>query len=153
MLAALEEIARVDGLDSAVVSALARSSSRFTSWTQRERLLRTIIERHAHATAASRHALLSAISSIPPSYGRANVLEIFVTRPRLSQAALVEALGHVGRLPASERTSVLVAAAHAQRIDGPARSMYMKAANGITRNRDRLRAVDALRRRSSEHEG
>jgi len=152
-LAALEEIARLDRLDSAVVSALARSATRLPSWSARERLLRTIIERHSHATAASRRAMLDAISAMPVSTGRAAVLQIFVTRPRLSQAALTEALGHVARLPVGERHDVLIAAARAQRITGPARTIYMKAANGIPRARDRSRALDALRSRSSEHEG
>jgi len=154
MLSVLEEIARVDRLDSAVVSALARSAGRLPSWSARERLLRTIIERHAHATAGSRRALLNAISGIPQSSGRAAVLEIFVTRPRLTQAALAEALTHVARLAtASERSRVLIAAARTQRIEGPARSIYIKGANGIPSGRDRNRALDALRNRSSEHGG
>ena len=153
MIAALEEIARLERLEPPVVSALARSAGKLQSWSAGERLMRTIIERHAHATAASRHALLEAIASMPLSSGRAAALETFVTRPRLSQDALAEVLTQIGRLPAAsgERQRVLLAAARANRIEGRARTIYVKAANGISSARDRTRALEALRTRLSEH--
>jgi hypothetical protein len=150
-LAVLEEIAGLESLDSSVVTALTTAAGRVGSSSTRDRLLRTIIRRHRHAVGASRRPVLDAIRASSSTSSRAATLELFVSQPRLSEAALIDAFAEVGRLPAEDyRSRVLGAAARANRIEGRARSAYLGVASRIRSSRERSRAMAALDRRSSQ---
>jgi hypothetical protein len=149
--AALEEIASMPALDSAVVAALARASTRLSSSSNRQRLLRSVIRRQPYATSIARRDVLDAIGALRSSGDRASALETFVRQPELSDEALIEALMHVPRLSSNgDRSRVLVAAARSHRIGGRARTVYVRTANGISRGRDRARALEALGRGGDE---
>lgn len=150
----LGELIDMSDLDSSVVAALGRSSARIQSPGTRARLLRDLIANHPHATEAARRPVLDAIGSMQSTPERAMTLERFVTTRRLSPPALLEALQYIERLRAdNERSRVLVAAARAQRIDGRARAIYMRAATAIPSDRYRSRAVAALTHRVAERRG
>ena len=141
----LEEIIALPELDSTVVAALGRSAARIPSPGLRARLLRELIMSHPHATDAARRPVLDAIGAMQSTPERAMTLERFVTSRRLSQPALLEALQYIERLRAdNERSRVLIAAAHAQRLDGRARAVYVRAASGISSDRYRSRALSAI---------
>lgn len=146
VIESLEEIVGLDGLDATVVTAIARALERLPTSSSRERVLRTLIRRHSHATGVSRSAVLAAIAATRNSSSdRAATLELFVTHRGIGEPGLVDAMTHIARLPADgDRARVLVAAARANRIQGRARSAYMKAANGIASIRDRQRALAAI---------
>lgn len=141
----LAEVAELPSLDSSIVTAIARAASRIPSPDGRSKVLRTLIHRHPHAVGASRAAVLDAAASMPWSSERVSTLHLFVTRPRLGEAALADALAHIGRISSnSDRSAVLIAAARANRIEGRARSVYIQAASGIRSERDRSRALSAI---------
>ena len=147
----LAEIAALPELDPEVVAAVGESSGRISSPSARAYVLRALIRNHPHATAAARRSVLDAIGTMQSTPERAVTLEVFVTSHRLSQPALVDALVEVERLRAdNERSRVLVAAAEAQRIDGRARTAYIRAASGIPNDRYRSRALSALEGRGRE---
>ncbi len=149
----LTEIGALPQLDSAVVTAVARSSARIASPAARARILRTLIRNHPSATGPARRSVLDAASTMVSTPERAVTLELFVTSHRLTQPALIDALTHIERLRAdNERARVLVAAARSQRIDGRARTVYLRAASGIHSERYRNRVLGALRGRGGrEH--
>ena len=141
----LEEIIGLPELDSTVVAALGRSAARIPSPGLRARLLRELIMNHPHATDAARRPVLDAIGAMQSTPERAMTLERFVTSRRLSQPALFEALQYIERLRSdNERARVLIAAAQAQRLDGRARALYLRAAGGISSDRYRSRALSAI---------
>ena len=145
----LAEIAALPDLDAEVVAAVGESSGRISSPSARAYVLRALIRNHPDATAGARRPVLEAIGTMQSTPERAVTLEVFVTSHRLSQQALVDALIDVERLGANnERSRVLVAAAGAQRIDGRARTVYIRAASGITDDRYRSRALSARGRES-----
>ena len=153
----LEEIAQLAVLDSSIVSATARAASTIPMPGARGRVLRTLIHRHSHAIGASRGAVLSSIGSMNSTSEKAAALELFVTRPRLSQPALADALAAAARLPSNgDRSSVLIAAARANRIEGRARTIYVQAAAGLSSGRHRSRvlsAIGARNRSNDDHTG
>ena len=141
----LTEIAEFPELDSDVVDAVSRSAAYIGSPSARSRVLRALIRNHPDATVESRRAVLDAISTMQSTPERAMTLELFVTMPRLSEQALIDAFAHVDRLRAdNERARVLTAAASAQRIDGRARAAYMRLAASMQSSRYRERTLDAL---------
>jgi hypothetical protein len=145
----LTEIAQFPELDSAVVVAVAQSAARISSPSARARVLRTLIRNHPVATDEARRPVLDAIGGMQSTPERAVTLELFVSSHRLSQPALLDALSHVERLRAdNERSRVLVAAARAQRVNGRALSLYIRAAGGIQDGRYRRRALEAVGRES-----
>ncbi len=151
--AVLEEVAEFPVLDSSIVSAIARASTRIASPGHRSDVLGKLIERQPHAVGISRRPVLDAIGSMPSTSARASALSAFVSRPRLSQPALVDALAHIARLPSSERSDVLRAAARANRIEGRARTIYVQAAMGLSTRSQRSRALSAIGARYGSNEG
>lgn len=149
----LAEIAELPDLDSSIVNAVGRAASHIPSTGARSDVVRTLIERQPHAIGASRGAVLAAIGSMTSSSERARLLEAFVAQPRLSAAALADALGQASHLPSNgQRSSVLIAAARANRIQGRARSLYLGLASGISDRQHQSRALAAIGVRRS-HEG
>jgi hypothetical protein len=152
-VAALEEIAVLPVIDSAVVAALARATNRLARSGNRLRILDAVIRHQPLATGRARRDVLDAIRSIPSSGGRADVLEVFVRRPGLTEAGLIDALAHVPALSSSaDRSRVLVAAARTHRIGGRARTAYVRTVKTMT-GRHRSRALDALNRASTGEGG
>ena len=151
--AVLGQVAELPALDSSIVSAIARAAVRVPSPQQRSRVLERLIERHPHAIGASRNAVLEAIRSMPSSSTRASALTAFVSRSRLSQPALVDALALIARLPSSERSYVLRSAARANRVEGRARAIYVQAAMGLETRSQRSRALSAIGARYGSNEG
>jgi hypothetical protein len=152
--AVLAEVAELPVLDSSVVTAVARAATHIPSPNLRVEVLRRLLEHHPHAVGASRAAVLDAIGSMTSASARAGTLALFVTRPRLTQPALVDALAHVSRLPSNgERSEVLVAAARANRIEGRARTVYVQAASSISSGRQRSRALSAIGARGRSDQG
>jgi hypothetical protein len=150
----LAEIVDLPELDSEVVSAVGESAGRISSPSARSRVLRALIRNHPDATGDARRPVLEAIGTMQSTPERAVTLEMFVTSYRLSQPALIDALSQVERLRAdNERSRVLVAAAGAQRIEGRARSTYLRVASGIPSDRYRMRALDALSHRRGRRDG
>ena len=151
--AVLAEIARLPRLDSSIVSAVGRSTATVLPSSVRGDVLSTLLQRHPHAVGASRRAVLGAIGSMSSSSDRASMLELFVTRPHLSQPALADALAHAMHLSSTrDRSSVLVAAARANRIEGRARTIYVRAAAGLPMGHQRSRALAAIASRSRSHQ-
>ncbi len=150
----LIEIAALPALDASIVTAVGRAAAHIPSADTRSEVLRTLIHRQPHAVGASRAAVLDATSSMMSSSERAETLELFLTRPRLAERALIDALASVARLPSNgDRSSALVAAARANRIEGRARAAYLRAAAAIPSERHRSRALSAIGARSRSHEG
>ena len=146
----LGELAEFPELDSAVVSSVTTSAMRISSPSQRSRVLRTLIRNHPDATDAARRPVLEAIGTMQSTPERTMTLELFVSSHRLSQQALIDALVHVARLRAdNERSRVLVAAARSQRINGRARSAYIRIASSMATHTYRHRALNAIG--SSDH--
>jgi hypothetical protein len=145
--AVLMEITEMRALDSSVVSAVARASTRISSSSGRGHALRMLIRRHADATGASHRAVLDAVATMMSDSERAETLEMFVRRPRLSESALTAALTQAGRMrDGDDRSRVLIAAARANRINGGARAAYVRAAAGISSERQRSRVLAAIER-------
>lgn len=145
--AVLMEITELRSLDSSVVSAVARASTRISSSRGSGHALRMLIRRHPEATGTSHRAVLDAVATMMSDSERAATLEMFVTRPRLGQGALIDALVQAGRIRgSSERSRVLIAAARANRIEGRARTSYLRAASGISSERQRSRVMAAIER-------
>ena len=151
--AVLGEVAALGTLDSSIVTAIARAAARIPAPSERAELLATLIQRHPHAVGVSRRAVLDATSTMASTSARASTLATFVSRPRLGQAALAEALAHASRLPSSERSHVLRAAARANRIEGRARAIYLQAARSLPSRSQRSRALSAIGARYGSHEG
>ena len=151
--AVLAEVATLPVLDSSIVAAIARASMRIPSASDRTEVLQALLHRHPQAVGASRRAVLEAIGSIGSTSARTAALTIFVSRPRLSQPALVDALSHVARLPSSERSHVLRVAARANRIEGRARMLYMQAAATLPSRSQRSRALSAIGARLRAEDG
>jgi hypothetical protein len=148
----LTEIAEFPELDPEVVSAVSRSAAFIGSPSARSRVLRALIRNHPDASVESRRPVLDAISSMQSTPERAMTLELFVTMPRLSEGALLDAFAHVDRLRAdNERARVLTAAAGAQRIDGRARAAYVRLAMSMQSSRYRDRTLDALQGQRRRH--
>lgn len=146
----LAEIARLPDLDSSIVTAVGRAATLIPSTGARSDVVRTLIERQRHAVGASRGAVLAAIGSTASSSERARMLEAFVAQPRLSAAALADALGQASHLPSSgQRSSVLIAAARANRIQGRARALYLGVASAISDRQHQSRALAAIGARQS----
>ena len=141
----LSELAEFPELDSAVIASVARSAMRIASPSQRSRVLRTLIQNHPAATDAARRPVLEAIGTMQSTPERTMTLELFVSSRPMSQQALVDVLVHVERLRAdNERSRVLVAAARSQRINGRARSTYIRLASSMTSDSYRRRAMSAI---------
>ena len=149
----LEEVAMLPVLDSSIVTAIARSSMRLPSPGDRADVLQRLIHRQPHAVGSSRRAVLDATASMTSASARAGTLAAFVSRPRLRQSALVDALAHIARLPSSERSYVLRAAARANRIEGRARTIYVQAAMGLSSRSQRSRALSAIGARYGSNDG
>ena len=150
----LMRIAEIPQVDSSIVSGVGRAATHIPSASARAEVLRALIHRHAHAVGASRASVLHAIGSLPSTSARASMLRLFVTRPRLTQPALVDVLAQASRLSASsDRSTVLVAAAGANRIEGHARTIYVEAAVSIPSPRHRARALSAIGARMRTTEG
>ena len=146
----LSELAEFPELDSTVIASVARSAMRIASPSQRSRVLRTLIRNHPDATDAARRPVLEAIGTMQSTPERTMTLELFVSSRPMSQQALVDALVQVERLRAdNERSRVLVAAARSQRVNGRARSVYVRLAAGMNSDSYRRRALSAIG--SSEH--
>ncbi len=141
-------------LDTSIVAALGRAAVHIPSASARAEVLRAVVSRHPHAVGASRASVLRAIGSMTSMSERASLLRLFVTRPRLTQPALVDALTHASRLSANrDRSSVLIAAARANRIEGRARAVYIDAAMAIRSREHRARALSAIGARRNSDEG
>ena len=149
----LGEIAALPALDSSIVSAVAQASTKIPSPTDRARVLERLIQRHPQAVGVSRRAVLDATATMTSTSARASTLATFVTRHRLGQGALVDALSHASRLPSGERSYVLRAAARANRIEGRARAVYVQAAMSLSSRSQRSRALSAIGARYGSHEG
>jgi hypothetical protein len=150
--AVLEEVAAIGALDSSIVTAIAHASTRIASSSDRAEVLEKLIRHHPPAVGASRRAVLEAIASMSSTSTRASALTTFVSRPRLGQAALIDALAQVARLPSSERAYVLRSAARANRIEGRARTIYVQAAMSLTSRSQRSRALSAIGARYGSNE-
>jgi hypothetical protein len=151
--AVLEEVAELPSLDSSIVTAMARASMHIPSAGDRADVLVKLIEHQPQAVGASRRAVLDAIGSMTSASTRAAALSAFVSRPRLRQASLVDALAHVGRLPSNERAHVLRAAARANRIEGRARTIYVQAAMALPSRSQRSRVLSAIGARYGSNDG
>lgn len=151
--AVLEEVASIPALDSSIVTALAQATMRLSSQGHRAEILQRLVERHPHAVGVSRRAVLDAVGSMSSMSARASVLSTFVSRPRLGQAALADALGHAARLPSGERSHVLRVAARSNRIEGRARTVYVQAAMALPTRSQRSRALSAIGARYGSNAG
>ena len=143
--AVLERVASLPNLAPAVVTALGRAASRVPSGTSRAKLLRTIVRKQSHAAGVSRRAVLDALNGEIASTDFASVLEVFVQREGLDEAALADAFTAAARISSnSEKARVLVGAARLRKPEGTARAAYLMAAGTIASGSERARALAAL---------
>ena len=144
-IAVLERVAAVRDLAPTVVSALGRAAGRVPSSTSRAKLLRTVIRQQPHAVGESRRAVLDALSSELSSTDFSVVIEEFVRRDGVTEAALADAFTATMKMSSNtEKSRVLVVAARLHKPDGAARAAYLKAASTITTGSDRARVLSAL---------
>ena len=144
-VAVLERMAKRPDLEPEVVTALGSAAGRVSSTTERSRLLKTLLQTQPHAIGASRRAVLDAIAGMSMSTDQAALLVAFINRPKLSDAALADALAAAQKIGNnSEKARTLVAAARLRKLEGEVRASYLKSARTITSDSERARALSAL---------